>query len=170
MTSIPKNPTTLLSSGIRGKPVSGRTWKMTRKKVSSLTRTGPLKQTWEEKIQQRTSMKLLKDHEKEMKQEKQLELEKVREKRLQNQKQREINNLRSEQYQVVRADHEWGEDSTIYCRLCCHLSDFRIISIRLGEFMRHVSYLLSNILHHSDKKAIQTYLLLCLFFSFSPLV
>ena len=124
MTSLPPSPSitnsTSFLSGIRGKPISGRTWKITRKKISSLIKTGPQKPTWEEKIQQRTSMKLLKEHEKSLKQEKQLELEKAREKRLQKRKQQEINNLRAEQHQVVCAYYEREKDVPYW------ISSFRI--------------------------------------------
>jgi len=38
---------------VRGKPISGRTWKTPNKRLSELTTTSTLKTTWEQKLDER---------------------------------------------------------------------------------------------------------------------
>lgn len=55
-----------MSEGARGKPVSGRTWKPTKKRTSSVIAVKSLRKSWDDKVKERREKQVLQEYQKEV--------------------------------------------------------------------------------------------------------
>ncbi|KAG8197511.1 hypothetical protein JTE90_007249 [Oedothorax gibbosus] len=87
---------------VMGKPKSGRVWKCSKKKFSSMCQVKPLKTSWTKKLQIRQERKNILLHDHELKEEKRLEKERKKQRRRQNIERKRENERKSEVVQVIR--------------------------------------------------------------------
>ncbi|GAV03459.1 hypothetical protein RvY_13879 [Ramazzottius varieornatus] len=86
----------------KGRPKSGRIWKVNHQRFSSVVKVQPLRTTWATKMKAKTERKLTKAHEKEMSEEKKKEKEDARKRIEERKKRQEENTRRAEIVQPIK--------------------------------------------------------------------
>jgi len=86
---------------MRGKPISGRTWKTPSKRLSELTTTSTLKTTWEQKLDAKKHKESLQLKVAELKEQSKKEKEVKKKAREDKKRKREENEKKASSYQVI---------------------------------------------------------------------
>eukprot|EP01102_Stenamoeba_stenopodia_P011315 TRINITY_DN3461_c0_g1_i2.p1 TRINITY_DN3461_c0_g1~~TRINITY_DN3461_c0_g1_i2.p1 ORF type:complete len:135 (+),score=41.40 TRINITY_DN3461_c0_g1_i2:108-512(+) len=87
---------------IRGKSVSGRTWKKTTKRASSQINVKPLRSSWQKKVSEKERLKQVKLHENLLKEAVRQQKEEERARMEERRKRKEENEKKSSVVQVIR--------------------------------------------------------------------